>query len=287
MEYLVDILKDTLITLTSVTWLMITLAILLFAVWYFFKGYTLMCIGRKAKMRPDWKAYVPVMRRVYELRMLGEEAWKLLFFKDIGYILAGVAGLLMFRISYSISNSAAVALNMGALFCIAYAGYTIYTTYRWLRKLYKKFNFNPMIAVMYFVPGINGIGLLVMELFIAYDNSKVFGSKVDSTCKLGTIIGVSGQFKDAHIMVKDGETVVFGRDSSQCNLVFDQTSMDVSGVHCRIAYNGLTDTYTVVDRSKNGTFTAGGHRLQPGMPVPLPKGTEIYLASNKNSFRLN
>lgn len=101
-------------------------------------------------------------------------------------------------------------------------------------------------------------------------------------------------YKGARFKLSGGESIVLGRDSTQCNLVFDQFNAEISNVHCRITYNDMSgytggeSGYTVTDYSKNGTFVDGSkQRLQSGVPVSLPKGTKIYLATEKNMFLLN
>ena len=98
---------------------------------------------------------------------------------------------------------------------------------------------------------------------------------------------MNGMYKGARFKLSGGESIVLGRDSAQCNLVFDQFNAEISNVHCRITYNDMSG-YTVTDYSKNGTFVDGSkQRLQSGVPVSLPKGTKIYLATEKNMFLLN
>ena len=194
---------------------------------------------------------------------------------------------------------------MGALLGLAYAGYTLYITYSWYRRLYAKFDFNPMLAVMQLVPGISAIASGTIDLLMAYDNGRPltpFIKKVagDGTIKNplppknGVIEGLNGMYKGARFKLSGGESIVLGRDSAQCNLVFDQFNAEISNVHCRITYNDMSgytggkSGYTVTDYSKNGTFVDGSkQRLQSGVPVSLPKGTKIYLATEKNMFLLN
>lgn len=300
-----NIFKSALDLIMSVSWIAITVVVLVAAVTYFFRRYTIMCIGRKLNARSDWMPFVPIACSIYELRMLHESPWKVFFFKDIGFAFALLVGNIISAIFLAVTKSVSVSVTMGALLGLAYAGYTLYITYSWYRRLYAKFDFNPMLAVMQLVPGISAIASGTIDLLMAYDNGKPltpFIKKVagDGTIKPplppknGVIEGLNGMYKGARFKLSGGESIVLGRDSTQCNLVFDQFNAEISNVHCRITYNDMSgytggeSGYTVTDYSKNGTFVDGSkQRLQSGVPVSLPKGTKIYLATEKNMFLLN
>lgn len=71
-----NIFKSALDLIMSVSWIAITVVVLVAAVTYFFRRYTIMCIGRKLNARSDWMPFVPIACSIYELRMLHESPWK-------------------------------------------------------------------------------------------------------------------------------------------------------------------------------------------------------------------
>ncbi|MBQ4545897.1 MAG: FHA domain-containing protein [Oscillospiraceae bacterium] len=99
--------------------------------------------------------------------------------------------------------------------------------------------------------------------------------------------GITGKYAGAEIPMFDGKEIVLGRDPNYCNIVFDQFSTSVSRCHCSISFSADENKYYVTDYSKNGTFTSDGKRLVPNVPIPLEKGTVIYIGSRKDTFRLN
>ena len=79
--------------------------------------------------------------------------------------------------------------------------------------------------------------------------------------------------------------MIVGKDADQCNLILSNKT--VSRIHCIITYVPATDTYTVKDVSKNGTFFSDGKRLVKEFEMQVPRGTEIYLGEPKERFILN
>ena len=167
-----NIFKSAFDLIMSVSWIAITVVVLVAAVTYFFRRYTIMCIGRKLNARSDWMPFVPIACSIYELRMLHESPWKVFFFKDIGFAFALLVGNIISAIFLAVTKSVSVSVTMGALLGLAYAGYTLYITYSWYRRLYAKFDFNPMLAVMQLVPGISAIASGTIDLLMAYDNGR-------------------------------------------------------------------------------------------------------------------
>ena len=55
-----NIFKSALDLIMSVSWIAITVVVLVAAVTYFFRRYTIMCIGRKLNARSDWMPFVPI-----------------------------------------------------------------------------------------------------------------------------------------------------------------------------------------------------------------------------------
>ena len=102
----------------------------------------------------------------------------------------------------------------------------------------------------------------------------------------GTISIVSGSCKGFSIPISDGETVVIGKDPTQCAIVIDKKHTAVSRRHCEIGFDSLEEVFLVKDCSANGTFLENGTRLANGIVQRLPRGTMITLAKTENILKL-
>ncbi|NLB45123.1 MAG: FHA domain-containing protein [Clostridiaceae bacterium] len=100
------------------------------------------------------------------------------------------------------------------------------------------------------------------------------------------IRGLTGTFANGTFNLRANERIVFGRDANTCQVVFDQFDTSVSRQHCTVMFEPNTGRYTVIDHSRNGTFTQDGKRLETQVPVQLDRGSVIYLGNRKNTFRL-
>ena len=104
---------------------------------------------------------------------------------------------------------------------------------------------------------------------------------------LGSIFGLSGEFKGESIGIPTDEEINIGRDPSVSQIIIIEDAGIVSRRHCGIKYNPADGTYSVTDYSKNGIFREDGSRLPPKVEVTLPRGTVIILGSRQvASFRL-
>lgn len=97
--------------------------------------------------------------------------------------------------------------------------------------------------------------------------------------------GVAGMYAGSVFKIKPDQTVVLGRDPKQAQIVFSQGADKISRRHCSVMFSSRLGQYQVVDHSSNGTFVSGS-RLQPNVPVTLPRGTQLALGSNDNIIRL-
>ena len=100
----------------------------------------------------------------------------------------------------------------------------------------------------------------------------------------GKLTGICGKYAGARFEIKKGDTVVIGRDSKKCNLVYDDTTKGVSREHCIVTFDGTY--YFVTDSSSYGTFLDNGQRLPAHQTQLLPRGTVICLGSKMEQFRL-
>ena len=124
------------------------------------------------------------------------------------------------------------------------------------------------------------IGVLGLLLFYidqtedeAFDEYKVAG---EISCRQGEFAGSTFKIPD---------TVTIGKDPNECNIVLRNRT--ISRVHCIIKYVPETDTYTVTDVSKNGTFFSGGKPLIRNYEMQVKRGTEIYMGEPREYFYLD
>lgn len=102
------------------------------------------------------------------------------------------------------------------------------------------------------------------------------------TQTVGSVMVLTGQYKNAVIPVKEGEEIILGRDSSKCHLIFENTH--VSRVHCGVRYRRRENVYLITDYSTNGTFFENGQRLPKGQAVSCRRGTRILLGKSGEKF---
>ena len=275
--------------------------VLLAVLLYFTLSYTLMLIGRKARQTDDWMAFVPIAKDIYRLRFVDAPKWHVFFFGFTGTLVISVVEWLMITIFKSSFSPAFLVL--GIILLLAYASASVYVTFQFLSRYYRRFGFHPMLAMVHFTPFINTFEVC-FDLYFAYNRTVIFGQAEDEPLnngrgfeqapaqsakaarRQGYISALNGKYHGANFEIADMEEIAFGRENPECQIIFDQFDTDVSRTHCSVRYNALENKYIVTDYSKNGTFTGEDHRLQPGVPVALPAGTIILLGSRKNMFRL-
>ncbi|MEE0419094.1 MAG: FHA domain-containing protein [Lachnospiraceae bacterium] len=102
------------------------------------------------------------------------------------------------------------------------------------------------------------------------------------TQSMGSVMLLTGQYKDAVIPVRSGEEIILGRDKGQCHLIFENPH--VSRVHCGIRYNPGENKYLITDYSTNGTFLKDGSRIEKNQPVKCRRGTVIVLGKSQEEF---
>ncbi|MBS6195415.1 MAG: FHA domain-containing protein [Clostridiales bacterium] len=83
-------------------------------------------------------------------------------------------------------------------------------------------------------------------------------------------------FQGASILLEHMEPVTIGTDPSCCNLVLQ--GEEISRKHCTISYNGVSNTYLLLDTSTNGTYLEGGQRIPRSFAMELHEGISVYLA---------
>lgn len=256
---------------------------------YIFACNTLKQIGRKANVKDDWMAYVPFAQDIYKLKIANKPMWQLCFFGSCGAVLVILVNLLIVLIG----QGSAAALFISYIILFAWLLVSYYVNYMFYRELYKNFGFNPLLALITFIPGMQLV-MLVLDILIAYKNDIQWKQKITQpqpvvdppTRADGRITAVSGAYAGAVFSIRNNETISMGRDPMKCQVIFDDKNIEVSHMHCSIRYSALDNTYIVTDYSKNGTWRDDNIRLRPNVPNSLPAGTLIFLGSRKNVFRL-
>lgn len=101
----------------------------------------------------------------------------------------------------------------------------------------------------------------------------------------GVMVGLSGMYKGAEIPFKSGESIKFGRDTSN-DMVFTDAPR-VSRHHCVITWDGENKVYQIIDNSSNGCYINGMEECIPqNIPLQLEIGTIIDIGDENNRFRL-
>lgn len=100
----------------------------------------------------------------------------------------------------------------------------------------------------------------------------------DAVPKVGVIRVTSGSMQGFCVPINDGETLRLGRDGKTSNLVFSNDYKNVSRCHCSVTYDGVRDSYSVVDWSSNGVYYANRKRLPARIDVEVCSNTALLLA---------
>jgi uncharacterized membrane protein YhaH (DUF805 family) len=113
-----------------------------------------------------------------------------------------------------------------------------------------------------------------------YGQAQVYGSGAPA------LLGVTGMYRNADFFFEEDEELLIGRDAAEVHVVITSDSEKISRKHCSISYDPYNEEYIVIDYSSNGTYKDDGSRLVANLPVRLRRGSTIYLANRKNTFRL-
>lgn len=255
---------------------------------YLFVGYMYMCIGKKAGIDGDWRPFIPIARQLYMMEIVDRPWWNIFLFKESGTLVLVISCLASW-ILVTLTKS----LMITVIVLLTYFSAVLVFSFLYYRDFYAKFRFNPNTAWLEIIPG-SGYVSVVFKMLIGFSDVVAKGECETGTDKASVIPrvpaavnGVDGQYAGTSFDISDGSEVVLGRDVSKCHIIFDQFQTDISRLHCKIRYDTNTDNYYVTNMStSSGTFMENGTRLEVGVARPVVRGTMIYLASKKNSFRL-
>ncbi|MBQ6877344.1 MAG: DUF4234 domain-containing protein [Oscillospiraceae bacterium] len=220
------------------------------------------------------------------------------------FITGGLYGLYWFIVLSDDINELAdppekTSGGMALLYTLLTCGiYGIYWYYKWgklldtaceRRGIYDK-NYSTTCLLL----GIFGLGIIswaimqnsVNDLIEMRPVSRNNNFETKAGVKIAVISGSSGIYKGQSFEIEDGSEIVFGRDSSVCNIIFPNSEVSVSRKHCSIKYIGISDTFLVTNYSKNGVMYDGNHRIEAGSSAMLHRGTVISLGTVSNQFIL-
>ena len=107
---------------------------------------------------------------------------------------------------------------------------------------------------------------------------------VAAAVKHSTVSGVSGFFAGKTIEIAPGRPMLIGRDPQQAQLVFPSEMSEISRVHCIVTFDAASQTFTVEDRSTNGTFFVNGQKING--QARLRSGERFYLSDPTHLFEL-
>ena len=96
-----------------------------------------------------------------------------------------------------------------------------------------------------------------------------------------SIRGVSGLFARNDYTIED--SILLGRDSSTCNIVYPDGTPGISTLHCKLLVSDGA-LYLMDLDSSFGTFLADGTKLTPYQQYRLESGDSFYLAQRENTF---
>lgn len=100
----------------------------------------------------------------------------------------------------------------------------------------------------------------------------------------GKLVGVSGMYQGAELVIRPGDKIIIGRDAARSNLVIQDK--EISRKHCEITYDAYNQVYILCDCSTNGVYLGDGSRTEAQRPVSLKPGSVIRLGNTDHVFEL-
>lgn len=104
---------------------------------------------------------------------------------------------------------------------------------------------------------------------------------------VGEIVGVTGRLKGKSFQLYEGQILVIGRDSNQCDIVLGEDAVYVSRKHCEVSFDMAQNKYLLKVVSVNGVKFDNGKKVQQNKKVYFPRGVTAYLGNEDNGFLFN
>ena len=99
-----------------------------------------------------------------------------------------------------------------------------------------------------------------------------------------TLTGIRGVYAGQTFALD--QDIIFGRDPSNCNIIFPTGTAGISRIHCQICLNVNGQRAVIIDcNSTYGTYL-NGMKLYPGQPAILQTGSIISFGTD-NVFSFN
>ena len=94
------------------------------------------------------------------------------------------------------------------------------------------------------------------------------------------MVGLTGEYAGKQLRLSAGATLVLGRDSEHCNLVFE--SQQISRIHCEIRFSAAENCYYVTDCSsyEKGTL-ANGRPMKKNVAECLARQSTLRLGKTE------
>ena len=104
--------------------------------------------------------------------------------------------------------------------------------------------------------------------------------KGGETLQSPTMVGLTGEYAGKQLRLSAGATLVLGRDSEHCNLVFE--SQQISRIHCEIRFSAAENCYYVTDCSsyEKGTL-ANGRPMKKNVAECLARQSTLRLGKTE------
>ena len=125
------------------------------------------------------------------------------------------------------------------------------------------------------------------QVYDAFDAKKqaVLGETEEkATEKQGVLVCERGTDKGVVLAFRPEQSILIGRDEKVADIVINFPK--VSRLHCVIIFHQESNTYEIVDVSKNGTFISGQQRLVSDTSYLVKPGTKICFGDLDNVYCL-
>ena len=99
------------------------------------------------------------------------------------------------------------------------------------------------------------------------------------------LIGISGLFAGQTLDLVNNQLII-GRDPKIAQVVFPQSSEEISRKHCTIRYDENSNKFILEDSSSNGTYLASNQKLEVGKQYYLNPGDRFYVADSRELFEV-
>jgi Trypsin-like serine proteases, typically periplasmic, contain C-terminal PDZ domain len=144
--------------------------------------------------------------------------------------------------------------------------------------------------IIYAVLGVAILGIIVVLLVLLRKPKKSSSDSPSMPVRKAAgkssrvLVGVDGPLKDKRYKLEAGQSLYIGRDKKKCKVLFPDKTPGVSGIHCKISFDGNKATITDL-KSSYGT-AVDGRKLVPNSPIILHRGLPIDIGSKSNRFTL-